>query len=374
MRLLIIDKTAGLPSAHERHQALACLPNLEIHVFGPSRWVENDRAVSWVDHGDERYVPHRGTVCFPGYYARHFYSGGLVRVLRNVKPEVVQLLEEPWALVSGETAFLRTFVGSFDLLFYTWENLYRPWKYPSRLSPVYARIDRWLHRISVGAICATGMAETVLRRKGYDKPTAVIPYGVSARYFQSPVIRKDPGRPFTVGYIGRMLEMKGVDILIRAMDRLPDAELTLIGSGADESIFRSLASQCHVENRVRWISSIPEEEVVNHLVSFNLLVLPSRTMPGWSEQLGRVLIEAMALGIPAFGSSSGAIPEVLGREDLLFPEDDVDALVGAIRRLREDAVWRTEIVEYGQRRARELFSWERFAANMGDFYRNLGFF
>ncbi len=373
MRLLIIDKTAGLASAHERHQAFASLPKVELHVFGPSRWVENDRTVSWVDHGDERYVPHRGTVCFPGYYARHFYSGGLLRVLRDVKPDVVQLLEEPWALVSGETAFLRPLMGCFDLLFYTWENIYRPWKYPSRLSPVYARIDRWVHRISVGAVCATQMAETVLRQKGYDKPTAVIPYGVSAWYFQSPVAAKDPGQPFTVGYIGRMLEMKGVDLLIRATEQLPDAELILIGSGADEGTFRNLANECHVENRVRWVSSISEEEVVGHLASFDLLVLPSRTMPGWSEQLGRVLIEAMALGVPAFGSSSGAIPEVLGREDLLFPENDVDVLVAAIQRIREDAAWRTEIVEYGRRRARELFSWERFAANMGDFYRNLGF-
>jgi len=40
------------------------------------------------------------------------------------------------------------------------------------------------------------------------------------------------------------------------------------------------------------------------------------------EQFGHVLIEAMAMGIPVIGSDSGAIPEVIGREDLLFPEDD----------------------------------------------------
>ena len=47
MRLLIIDKTAGLLSAHERHQALAELPGVDLHVFGPERWIENGREIFW---------------------------------------------------------------------------------------------------------------------------------------------------------------------------------------------------------------------------------------------------------------------------------------------------------------------------------------
>ncbi|MFH1741777.1 MAG: glycosyltransferase [bacterium] len=372
MRLLIIDKTAGLLSAHERHQALASLPDIDLHVFGPYRWIENGREVLWESRGDERYHCHPGSVWFPGYYARHVYWRSLFRVLRDVRPDIVQLLEEPWALVSGQTAFLRPLAGRFGLLFYTWENVYRPWKYPSRLSPLYTRIDRHVHGVSLGAVCATKAAEAVLLRKGYDKPTAVVPYGVCAEFFADHAPSRTPSGVFTVGYVGRLLEMKGVDLLVRALEQLPEARLVLIGSGQDEHALRELVTERQLESRVQFHNAIPEKQVVSHLASFDALVLPSRTTPGWSEQLGRVLIEAMALGVPAAGSSSGAIPEVLGREDLVFAEDNLDELVSVLKRVQSDDSWRQEVIEYGRHRAREHFSWENFAQRVGDFYRQLG--
>lgn len=372
MRLLIVDKTAGLLSAHERHQALASLPGIELHVLGPQRWIENGREVLWEEHGDERYYRHPGSVVFPGYYARHLYSRRLFRVLRDVHPDVVQLLEEPWSAIAGQVSLLRPAARRFGLLFYTWENVYRSWKYPSRLSRVYAHIDRHVHRISLGALCATQAAEAVLRRKGYRQPTAVVPYGVRSEFFgERPAIR-EPNQPFTVGYIGRLLWMKGADFLVRAMERLPEAQLVLIGSGQDEEKLWKIASELRLENRIRIRPAVPEEKVISWLASFDVLVLASRTTPGWREQLGRVMIEAMALGVPAVGSSSGAIPEVLGREDLIFSEETMDELLALLERVRHDESWRREICDYGRRRARERFSWGTFASAVGDFYHRLG--
>ena len=51
-------------------------------------------------------------------------------------------------------------------------------------------------------------------------------------------------------------------------------------------------------------------------------MLPSLTRPNWKEQFGRVLIEAMASGVPVIGSDSGAIPDVIGQAGLIFPEGD----------------------------------------------------
>ena len=372
MHLLIVDKTAGLLSSHERHQALASLPGIELHVFGPERWIESGRDVFWEAHGDERYFRHPGSVLFRGYYARHLYCRKLFRVLRDVRPNVVQLLEEPWSLVAGQVALLRPVTRRFGVLFYTWENLYRPWEYPSRLSRIYAHIDRHLHRVSLGALCATEAAEAVLHRKGYRQATAVVPYGVRQEFFGERPATHQPNQPFTVGYIGRLLRMKGVDLLLRAVERLPKARLVLIGDGRDEPMLRRLASDLQLEDRLRIQPAVPEEDVISCLASFDVLVLPSRTTPGWCEQLGRVLIEAMALGVPAVGSSSGAIPEVLGRENLVFSEESVDELVAILERVRCDASWRREITDYGRRRARERFTWETFATAVGDFYRQLG--
>src|SRR5207249_9367682 len=64
------------------------------------------------------------------------------------------------------------------------------------------------------------------------------------------------------------------------------------------------------------------------------LVLPSVTiLPMHRDQFGRVLVEAMADGVPVIGSSSGAIPEVIGDAGLVVPERDPAALAQAIDRL-----------------------------------------
>jgi glycosyltransferase involved in cell wall biosynthesis len=67
--------------------------------------------------------------------------------------------------------------------------------------------------------------------------------------------------------------------------------------------------------------------------SLDVFVLPSETILQWKEQYGRVLIEAMACGLPVVGSSSGAIPEVLEGypKGLIFKEGDVDDLVEKIK-------------------------------------------
>jgi glycosyltransferase involved in cell wall biosynthesis len=275
-------------------------------------------------------------------------------------------------LAAGQISLLQPTAGGFALIFYTWENVYRPWTYPSRLSRVYARIDRHVHRVSLGALCATQAAQEVLHRKGYRQATAVVPYGVRGEFFSERPAVRQADQPFTVGYIGRLLWMKGVDLLVHATARLAEAQLVLIGSGPDERTLRHLASDLQFENRVRIQPAVTEKDIVPWLASFDVLVLPSRTTPGWREQLGRVLIEAMALGVPAVGSSSGAIPEVLGREDLVFSEGNVNELVAILERVRTDESWRREICDYGRRRARERFSWGAFASAVGDFYRQLG--
>ena len=64
-----------------------------------------------------------------------------------------------------------------------------------------------LHRNSSGALCATDEANAILLRKGYDKPTAVVPYGMRSQFFIDRKPERDPSRPFTIGYIGRLLMM-----------------------------------------------------------------------------------------------------------------------------------------------------------------------
>jgi glycosyltransferase involved in cell wall biosynthesis len=85
-------------------------------------------------------------------------------------------------------------------------------------------------------------------------------------------------------------------------------------------------------------------EVLNEM---DVLVLPSRTGQYWKEQFGRVLVEAMACGVPVIGSSSGAIPAVIGEAGLVVPEGDIQGFRDALLKLRIDPGLRQQLIVKG---------------------------
>ena len=101
------------------------------------------------------------------------------------------------------------------------------------------------------------------------------------------------------------------------------------------------------------------------------LVLTSRTLPNWKEQFGRVLVEAMACGVPVVGSRSGEIAHVIGDAGLIVPEEDVDALRSALLQLMQDDALRTELGRRGRRRVLERFTQAQIAAETVEVYRSM---
>src|SRR5262249_34312465 len=98
------------------------------------------------------------------------------------------------------------------------------------------------------------------------------------------------------------------------------------------------------------------------------LALPSFGQPNWVEQFGRVLIEAMACGVPVVGSDSGEIPHVIGDAGLVVPEDDVSALRDALEALAADPARRAEYARRGRARVLERFTQEQVARRVAAVY------
>ena len=113
------------------------------------------------------------------------------------------------------------------------------------------------------------------------------------------------------------------------------------------------------------------DDLVGILNQLDVLVLPSHTTGNWKEQFGRVLIEAMACKVPAIGSDSGAIPEVIGNDRCVFPEGDVPALAAIIERLAADPLLRRSLAEAGYRRTLARYSVEQLAHNTLAVWREL---
>jgi len=221
------------------------------------------------------------------------------------------------------------------------------------------------------AIAGTQSAADVWRSKGYTGAMRVIPqFGVDMTLFKP--AEKRPNRPFTIGYAGRLVEEKGIHLLIDAAAQLQgNWRLRILGGGPLLEFLRTRAGQHHIAHRVQFDSYIPSTEMPEYYPQLDVLVLPSLTRPNWKEQFGRVLVEAMASGVVVVGSDSGAIPEVIGDAGVVVPENNVRALADALQRLRDDHALRAHLALMGLDRVEAHFTNAQVAAETVDVYREM---
>ena len=176
---------------------------------------------------------------------------------------------------------------------------------------------------------------------------------------------------FVIGYVGRILRMKGLNTLIEAIARLEmNCKILLVGRGEFRPELEKLADQLAMSERIMWIDGVPPEDVPRYINCMDALVLPSRTTPDWVEFFGRVLVEAMACQVPVIGSDSGEIPNVIGNAGLTFPEGKADLLADQIQMIAQDLALRLDLIQLGLERVKE-FSWETIAQRTLEVYQDL---
>lgn len=134
--------------------------------------------------------------------------------------------------------------------------------------------------------------------------------------------------------VGRMdVNVKGQDLLIRAMAKLPDLTLTLIGDGADMSAMKELAHSLGVADRIEFRGAMPRGDIYQHLAEYDAFVLSSRR-----EGFGLVAAEAMAAGLPVVSVDLPGPMEIIagGRLGYSFKSGDVESLVETVKTLEEE--------------------------------------
>jgi glycosyltransferase involved in cell wall biosynthesis len=183
---------------------------------------------------------------------------------------------------------------------------------------------------------------------GFHKRMEVIPqYGFEITYDGNS--RPADGR-FAVGYAGRLVREKGVLDLVEATRGMEHVDVLIAGDGP-------LAAALRAEPQVKVLGWVPRPQMGAYWAQLDALVLPSLTLPNKSaEQFGRVLVEAMAAGVPVIGSTAGAIPDTIGDAGIVYEEGDVTALREALDSLRHDPARRAELRQRGLRRVRDCYS------------------
>jgi glycosyltransferase involved in cell wall biosynthesis len=209
-------------------------------------------------------------------------------------------------------------------------------------------------------------------RRALVQRSDVMPMGVDARALGSlrPVV-PDPvrGRPL-IAFIGRLVPIKGVDILLEAVAQLGrPAQLTIAGAGPLRVMLERRAAElaaAHEGLSIRFAGEVRGGARDAIHAAADVLVLPSVDLPGGrTEGTPVVAIEAMATGVPLVASDVGGVREVVGQAALLVPPGDPAALAAALRVVLDDHPATCDRVRAGRELGRAL-DWPVIARRVGD--------
>jgi glycosyltransferase involved in cell wall biosynthesis len=361
MKVLMVSKALVRGTYQRKLEEIARAGDVDLTAVAPPAWREGKASIAMEREFTRGYRLAVTPIALNGHYHVHFYPR-LAPLLRAVRPDVVHVDEEPYNLATVLALRAARSVGA-RRLFFAWQNLNR------RLPLPFALIEQASYRLANGAIAGVGDAKSVLREKGFRGPIWVIPqFGVDADLFRP---ASSPPDEFVVGFVGRLVPEKGVDLLLRACATLSRPwRLRLVGAGQERAALERLARDLDVADRVAFLGDVPSIEIPEILRGLSVLVLPSRSRPNWREQFGRALVEAMACAVPVVGASSGEIPRVIGDAGLTFPEGDWAVLADQLARLQDDAGGRSELGARARARVLSHFTHARIAEETVAAYRH----
>jgi len=357
MRIAVVSHACVVDVNQRLFNELCRHTDVELLMIAPRRWrASTGMIVDYRPVQGARFTSRPLPVVGSGQISLHLYRG-LAPVLRDYAPDMVYLDEEPYSLPAWQVLRICRRHG-FPLCFMTAQNLLKRFPWP------FSAVERSVLAYAALAVPPAAEIGGVLRVKGFRGESIVVPHFVDTELFRpmdGSALRQELGVAGTVvGYLGRLTEEKGLEDLMAAMDALwaggADASLVLVGGGPMAERLRAW-SRTQPAGRAVLTGPVAHAAASAYLNAFDVLVLPSRTMPGWKEQFGRVLIEAPACGVPVIGSDSGNIPalvEELG-SGVVIPERDPSALADALQRLIDDPAQRRALGEQGRRRVEECY-------------------
>lgn len=361
----MVSKACLVGAYQTKLEEIASFDDVALAVIVPPVWEDPAGDIHLERSHTNGYQLFVDPLRFNGQFHLHYYPL-LGKRLREFQPHILHMDEEPYNLATW-LGVREARAGGIKSLFFSWQNIARRYPFPFNL------IERHVLRSVDYALMGNAAAAQVWRAKGYNGALRVIPqFGVNPDMFRPPVER-DRGRGFVFGSAGRRLVAdKGIDLLLHAAAQLAGVwRIQIAGDGPERRSLERLAQELGIADRVQFDGVIPSGQMPGYLQQLDLLVLPSRTLPNWKEQFGRVLIEAMACGVAVIGSDSGEIPNVIGDAGLIFPEGDVETLRAHLRTIMRTEGLRDALGAAGRKRVMARYTQAHIAAQTVDVYREM---
>lgn len=376
MRILFTWHAAVEPEYRKLFKEIAAQGN-ELTVITPEKWFESGRlqAIKGVLEQDGyKVIPV--PILFQNKLKRFFYRDNkkLAGLFRSVNPEIVHIFEEPYSISCFQMAMLsKRITPGAKIVVESFENMIMPQNF------LFSYLEKFVLRNTDTLIAIPEEGRKIWRSKGFAKKITQAPVGLDENLFKNTDASVQGGafldkkERVRICYVGRLTHDKGVDLLIEAIANLKaekvDCELVIAGSGEKEAYSR-IAQEKGVSGHITFIDALESRLLPALYSKADVFVLPSRTMKGWKEQFGRVLIEAMSCEVAVIGSDSGEIPHVIGSAGLVFREGDPAALTEALRKLIQDKGLRNRCAKAGRERVLKLFTWKSVAQRLTGIYKD----
>lgn len=325
------------------------------------------------------------------YFPRRWEGLAHGAILGNLSHQRWRLLEVPCLLLAMLGATASTVMRHRpDLVHAHWivpaglvgAAARRVWRIPLVLTVhgadmfgLRARAYDWLRpRLIRTADVVTAVSDDLARALGIPETTRaerVVPMGIHTTAIRAAVGRRDHD-PRRLLFVGRLVEKKGVDVLLRALAGVPDARLVVVGDGPERPRLQRLAGDLCVAGRVEFRGQQPKTAVWEELRAAGAIVIPSRVASsGDREGTPVVLAEAAAAGVPIVASAVGGLAEQITSDvdGILVPPEDVDALTAVLDKVVADPAWLAPLGERAQGELAARLDIGHTTARYRSFYR-----
>lgn len=172
----------------------------------------------------------------------------------------------------------------------------------------------------------------------------------------------------TILFVGRLVDRKGADDLIRAFSDLNgkagEARLEIVGDGPEMGRLQELARELGVSDRTRFFGTLRGRTLYERFANAYVFAMPSKTAKGDVEGFGTVFLEAGLFGKPSVGTRSGGIPEAIrdGETGILVPEHDPKTLSDALGVLLADEKMTLRLGKNAREMVSTKFTWDASTA------------
>lgn len=325
-------------------------------------------------HAKVKHIPREGYSAFKrlGLWGSQFFLLSFDMRMREFQPHVVHVEYDSWSTIFWQVALCRTlFARQAKIICTVKNNTYR--KYPG----VRGSIKHWIARFFIKRcehfIAVNQGVKDIYQKRfevGMSKLSVMQHLGVDTNIF-SPAQKESNIQKLVVGYCGRFDTEKGVLDLIEAVkncrERHPEIILKLLGQGELDDKLVGIS-----DSWLQVLKPVPHDQVARFMQSLDIFVLPAHITKDHEEHDAHALLEAIACGVPALGSNSGVIPEVLNDgAGLVFKAGMVQDLSHKLEQLISDLKLREELSNNAIQKVRRHYSVERIAEKKVEIYKQV---